>query len=547
MIGLIGFDPGERSPIFSYMVPGLNSNVQRNGAEFHVQSEDLGRSKPILQSLVYYGGEVVTILEYTYEELATSEEFCEEEVRRELSDQHRRMIKEIEAGVFDVVDPAAVARECDAEIRQRERILDYLESALTYDRKPCPSPRTDAPIAVEECVAVEEAPISGRPSVDSRGTPVAETGVPRRLVVIRPERVERSERAEPGDRDGTETPQVIVVSHCDEAPQVVPVRQVVKVNVVSADESGVEEVLGQLDKTLERAKPVPAPSHSRRWFVVALPLAALLLTVVGWRWFAGTTDAAVRTPAPQAVEAVQPATTTPTATPTPTLPPTVAELAQARPSPSPEITPPVPEPPPVVAESREVSPDDHGATPPLPAPVEEPAAVVQKDLPPAVTGGGMEEAAAEEGEMAANLTPTVTEIPTAAPDPVERLEVEPPKQAVPETPKVRPGMLIELASVDRAPEPTLRAFPEYPKRARKKGHQGIVELDLLIDEKGNVAEVRVADGGAESELSDAAIDAARDWKYTPARKGPHRVRVWKPVTVHFVLDDHNQSRVRVEE
>ena len=78
------------------MVPGLNSNVDRNGVVFHVQTEDLGRSKPIIQSLVYYGGEVVTALEYTYEALATSEEYCADEVRRTLAQQHHRLVAEIE-------------------------------------------------------------------------------------------------------------------------------------------------------------------------------------------------------------------------------------------------------------------------------------------------------------------------------------------------------------------------------------------------------------------------------------------------------------------
>jgi TonB family protein len=69
---------------------------------------------------------------------------------------------------------------------------------------------------------------------------------------------------------------------------------------------------------------------------------------------------------------------------------------------------------------------------------------------------------------------------------------------------------------------------------------GTVEMSILVDEKGNVAEARVLrvesrPSGAEYEavLRDAALKSAQKWRFEPAQQGGVAVRVWLPVRIDF--------------
>ena len=69
---------------------------------------------------------------------------------------------------------------------------------------------------------------------------------------------------------------------------------------------------------------------------------------------------------------------------------------------------------------------------------------------------------------------------------------------------------------------------------------GSVELSILVDEKGNVAEARVLHvesrpSGAEFEtvLRDAALKSAQRWQFDPAQQSGVAVRVWLPVRIDF--------------
>ncbi len=82
------------------MITGQNSEVLHDDRAFHVQTEDKGRSNPMLESLVYLGGQVLACTRTSYgEEL---EKGCsEEEIAALLERQHRVMIAAVERGRFD--------------------------------------------------------------------------------------------------------------------------------------------------------------------------------------------------------------------------------------------------------------------------------------------------------------------------------------------------------------------------------------------------------------------------------------------------------------
>lgn len=85
-----------------------------------------------------------------------------------------------------------------------------------------------------------------------------------------------------------------------------------------------------------------------------------------------------------------------------------------------------------------------------------------------------------------------------------------------------------------APRALYKIEPTYTEDARKARVQGIVILDAVIDEKGNVTQVQVLkplSGG----LSEKAIEAIRQWKYEPGRKDGKPVPVIITVSISFRL------------
>jgi len=85
----------------------------------------------------------------------------------------------------------------------------------------------------------------------------------------------------------------------------------------------------------------------------------------------------------------------------------------------------------------------------------------------------------------------------------------------------------------QAPRKTLGVAPKYPTVARESCVEGIVTLDVIIDEHGSVTSMRVLRSVAL--LDQAAIDAVRQWRFTPARLNGEAIPIVMTVTVSFRL------------
>lgn len=75
--------------------------------------------------------------------------------------------------------------------------------------------------------------------------------------------------------------------------------------------------------------------------------------------------------------------------------------------------------------------------------------------------------------------------------------------------------------------------PVYPDIAKRKRIQGLVILVVTVDEEGNVADIRVTRG--QPELTGAAVEAVKQWKYSPTVLEGKPIPVTATVTVNFVL------------
>jgi len=78
-----------------------------------------------------------------------------------------------------------------------------------------------------------------------------------------------------------------------------------------------------------------------------------------------------------------------------------------------------------------------------------------------------------------------------------------------------------------------KASPVYPRLAFISRVEGIVRLEALIDEYGNVTEVTVLEG--HTILVDEAVRAVKQWKYTPTIQNGEPVPVLATIKVKFKL------------
>jgi len=77
--------------------------------------------------------------------------------------------------------------------------------------------------------------------------------------------------------------------------------------------------------------------------------------------------------------------------------------------------------------------------------------------------------------------------------------------------------------------------PEYPLIAKNNNWQGIVVLDVEILSSGSVGRVILKKSSGYEILDNAAISAAKEWKYTPAQLENKPVVAWLAVGIEFRL------------
>jgi TonB family protein len=78
---------------------------------------------------------------------------------------------------------------------------------------------------------------------------------------------------------------------------------------------------------------------------------------------------------------------------------------------------------------------------------------------------------------------------------------------------------------------TYRVEPIYPEEAKKKGIEGHVVLEVIVDEEGKVSKARPLSG--HKLLRNAAIEAAKGWKFSPTQLNGKPVKVLGTITFNF--------------
>jgi TonB family protein len=77
-------------------------------------------------------------------------------------------------------------------------------------------------------------------------------------------------------------------------------------------------------------------------------------------------------------------------------------------------------------------------------------------------------------------------------------------------------------------------MPKYPFEAKKVGREGNVFLQVTVDERGNVIDVAVVQGGPLG-MTESAVEAVRQWKYEPSTLLGRPIKLSFNVIVQFRL------------
>lgn len=88
----------------------------------------------------------------------------------------------------------------------------------------------------------------------------------------------------------------------------------------------------------------------------------------------------------------------------------------------------------------------------------------------------------------------------------------------------------------RPPRRTHHVMPVYPESARNAGYEGVVSIEAVIGRDGAVTAGRVTSPEVYPELAAAALDAVRQWRFTPTLLNGGPTDVVMTVSVTFALE-----------
>ena len=95
---------------------------------------------------------------------------------------------------------------------------------------------------------------------------------------------------------------------------------------------------------------------------------------------------------------------------------------------------------------------------------------------------------------------------------------------------------------EATPEYDKNPVPEYPRRARQLGFEGTVVLNVRINQKGGVEDVKIVVSSGYSLLDQSALRSVKAWLFKPGRRGDQPVAAWVQVPVRYTLEPPDSRR-----
>ncbi len=95
--------------------------------------------------------------------------------------------------------------------------------------------------------------------------------------------------------------------------------------------------------------------------------------------------------------------------------------------------------------------------------------------------------------------------------------------------------IVPYYKVEVKPKPIYQQKPRYPDLARRAGIEGQAVVKALVDIDGSVMDVQILKSSGNQMLDEAALSAARRWRFSPAKQRDKFVRVYVSIPINFRL------------
>ena len=115
------------------MITGHNSDVEHDGRIYHVQTEDKGTANPIIETLIYCGGEILAARQSSYADLL-KEGGDENAIAERIETQHNQLINDVHAGRYAEKRHRPFGEGIISNKSFDEVVLDYLSSLAVENR-----------------------------------------------------------------------------------------------------------------------------------------------------------------------------------------------------------------------------------------------------------------------------------------------------------------------------------------------------------------------------------------------------------------------------
>jgi protein TonB len=131
--------------------------------------------------------------------------------------------------------------------------------------------------------------------------------------------------------------------------------------------------------------------------------------------------------------------------------------------------------------------------------------------------------------------PQITLPPQPAAPQVAQAEVAKPAPPAPQAPPAAPVARGPENLGELSAKMISAKAPRYPMDSRRAHEQGTVVLSVLLSTDGRVADVSITRSSGFARLDRAAVDAVRDWRWSPLMRDGTPVMVRGVVTIPFIL------------
>jgi protein TonB len=96
--------------------------------------------------------------------------------------------------------------------------------------------------------------------------------------------------------------------------------------------------------------------------------------------------------------------------------------------------------------------------------------------------------------------------------------------------------IFDISDLEKKPYPKKQIPPRYPMDATRRGLTGYALAEFIIDEYGNVTDVKIVKS-SDPIFNSPTADAIRSWKFTPGEKDGRAVKTRTRIRIPYDISD----------